>query len=357
MTLIIAEAGVNHNGDEDLAVKLIDTAYISGADIVKFQTFNSKKLATNEAKQAEYQLTSFGKQASQLDMLSRLELSYGAHRRLVDYCSSLGIEFMSSAFDSESLDFLVSDLKLTRLKIASGELTNAPFLLEHAKTQCDLIVSTGMATLAEIETALGVLAFGYTTSAETLPTPEAFAMAYASEAGQRALKAKVILLHCTTEYPAPVDEVNLGAMNTLTSAFGLCAGYSDHTEGISIAIAATACGAVIIEKHFTLDRNLEGPDHKASLEPDELTAMIKGIRQVELALGDGIKRITLSEMKNKEVARKSIVAECDIAEGEIFTTNNIAIKRPGTGKSPYLYWEVLGSHATRALVAGELLDE
>ena len=357
MTLIIAEAGVNHNGDEGLAIKLIDAAYNAGADIVKFQTFSAKKLATSKAKKAKYQLANIGEQESQLDMLSRLELSYEAHHRLMHYCSSLGIELFSTAFDSESLNFLVNDLKLTRLKIASGELTNAPLLLEHAKTQCDLILSTGMASLAEIEAALGVVAFGYTASAETPPTLEAFSIAYASEAGQRALKEKVILLHCTTEYPAPISEVNLRAMKTIARAFGLPAGYSDHTAGINIAIAAVACGAVIIEKHFTLDRNLEGPDHKASLEPDELKAMVDAIRQVELALGNGIKRPTQSEIGNKEVARKSIVAVCDIRKGDTFSPDNIAIKRPGTGKSPYLYWDVLGGQASRAIKAGEVLDE
>lgn len=357
MTLIIAEAGVNHNGDEGLAIKLIDAAHNAGADIVKFQTFSAKKLVTNEAKQAKYQLANAGRQESQLDMLSRLELSAEAHHRLMNYCSSLGIEFLSTAFDSESLNFLVKDLKLTRLKIASGEITNAPFVLEHAKSQCDLIISTGMASLAEIEAALGVVAFGYTASAETPPTQEAFSIAYASEEGQRALREKVVLLHCTTEYPAPMKEVNLRAIDTIAGAFGLPAGYSDHTVGINIAVAAAACGAVVIEKHFTLDRSFEGPDHKASLEFDELKAMVDAIRQVEVAMGDGIKRPTESEIGNKEVARKSIVAACDIRKGDIFSADNISIKRPGTGKSPYLYWDVLGSQASRALKAGEALDE
>lgn len=357
MTLIIAEAGVNHNGDYNLATKLVDAAHIAGADIVKFQTFTTKKLVTNNAQQAKYQSVNSGKKESQFDMLSRLELSYKDHHRLIAHCKKMDIEFLSTAFDSESLNFLVHDLKLSRLKIASGELTNAPLVLEHARTQCELIVSTGMASISEIETALGVIAFGYTASPKIIPSPAAFSAAYASEAGQRALKDKVTLLHCTTEYPAPIDEVNLHAMNTLQSTFGLVSGYSDHTSGINIPIAATALGAVIIEKHFTLDRNLEGPDHKASLEPNELKAMISAIREVELALGDGIKRPTYSEIKNIGVARKSIVAICDIRKGEIFSVENIAIKRPGTGKSPYLYWDVLGTQAKQDLKAGELLDE
>ena len=357
MTLIIAEAGVNHNGDEKLAIKLVDAAYRSGADIVKFQTFKAKKLVTINAKQATYQTVNTGKQESQMDMLGRLELSYESHHRLVAHCSKLGIEFLSTAFDSESLEFLVNDLKLTRLKIASGELTNAPLVLQHARTGCDLIVSTGMATLSEVEAALGVIAFGYTVSVDVMPSIEAFADAYASDAGQGALKNKVTLLHCTTEYPAPMNEINLHAMNTLASAFRLAAGYSDHSAGINIPVAAVACGAVMIEKHFTLDKTMEGPDHKASLDPAELKAMVSAIRQVESAMGDGVKRPTHSEVKNKLVARKSLVAAYDIDKGEIFTQDNVLIKRPGTGKSPYLYWEVLGTTASRHLMAGEVLDE
>jgi N-acetylneuraminate synthase len=357
VTLIIAEAGVNHNGDEKLAIKLIDAAYNSGADIVKFQTFKAMKLVTKSAKQAAYQTVNSGKQESQMDMLVRLELSYEAHHRLVAHCSKLGIEFLSTAFDSESLEFLVNDLKLKRLKIASGELTNAPLVLRHARTGCDLIVSTGMATLSEIEAALGVIAFGYTAPANIMPSIDAFANAYASDAGQSALKNKVTLLHCTTEYPAPINEVNLKAMNTLANTFKLAAGYSDHSAGINIPIAAVACGAIMIEKHFTLDKAMEGPDHKASLEPIELEAMVRAIRQVESSLGDGVKRPTHSEVKNKLVARKSLVAACDIDKGELFTRDNVAIKRPGTGKSPYLYWDVLGTAAKRHLIAGEVIDE
>ncbi|QYJ95148.1 N-acetylneuraminate synthase [Shewanella spartinae] len=357
MTLIIAEAGVNHNGDEELAFKLVDAAHQAGADIVKFQTFKAKKLVTEQAKQADYQVVNTQKQESQLAMLSRLELSYAAHHQLVKHCESLGIEFLSTAFDSESLDFLVNDLGLTRLKLPSGELTNAPLVLEHARTGCDLIVSTGMATLAEIEMALGVIAFGYTEADHVAPSVLAFQQAYASNEGQKALKEKVTILHCTTEYPAPMAEINLKAMDTLGKAFDLPAGYSDHSEGITIPIAAVARGAVLIEKHFTLDKNMEGPDHKASLEPDELTAMVKAIRQVELALGSAVKSPTVSEVKNKAVARKSLVASQAIQAGDDFSSDNVTIKRPGNGMSPYQYWEMLERKASRAYQAGDLIIE
>lgn len=357
MTLIIAEAGVNHNGDEALAFQLVDAAHQAGADIVKFQTFKAKNLVTEQAKQADYQVANTQKQESQLAMLSRLELSYAAHHQLVKHCQSLGIEFLSTAFDSESLDFLVNDLGLKRLKLPSGELTNAPLVLEHARTGCDLIVSTGMATLAEIEMALGVIAFGYTAADNAEPSVLAFQQAYASEAGQKALKEKVTILHCTTEYPAPMAEINLRAMDTLGKAFDLPAGYSDHSEGITIPIAAVARGAVLIEKHFTLDKNMEGPDHKASLEPDELTAMVKAIRQVEVALGTAVKSPTVSEVKNKAVARKSLVASQVIRAGESFSADNLTIKRPGSGMSPYQYWGMLERSASRDYQVGDLILE
>jgi N-acetylneuraminate synthase len=357
MTLIIAEAGVNHNGDEKLAFELVEAAYKAGADIVKFQTFKAKNLVTAQAAQAEYQVANTKRQESQLEMLSRLELSWDAHHKLIEHCNRLGIEFLSTAFDSESLAFLINELGIKRLKLPSGELTNAPLVLEHARTGCDIIVSTGMATLSEIESALGVIAFGYTASEESVPSTEAFQQAYASEAGQKALKEKVVILHCTTEYPAPMEEINLRAMDTLHQAFSLPAGYSDHSEGITIPIAAVARGALVIEKHFTLDKTMEGPDHKASLEPHELSAMITAIRQVEKALGHPIKAPTVSEIKNKSVARKSLVAARAIVPGEKFTSENIAIKRPGTGMSPYLYWEIQGKTASREYKAGELIGE
>jgi N-acetylneuraminate synthase len=357
MTLIIAEAGVNHNGDEQLAFKLVDAAYQAGADIVKFQTFKAKSLVTENAMQADYQVTNTGKKETQLAMLSRLELSYDVHQKLVDYCNKLGIEFLSTAFDSVSLDFLVNELGLTRLKIPSGEITNAPLVLEHARTGCDLIISTGMATLADIEAVLGVVAFGYTMPNDAIPSTDAFQDAYFSELGKKALKDKVTILHCTTEYPAPLVDINLRAMDTLLSAFGLPVGYSDHSEGVVVPIAAVARGAILIEKHFTLDKNMEGPDHKASLDPLELKSMVDGIRAVELTLGDGIKGPRPSEIKNKAAARKSIVAIRAIAAGTEITADDIAIKRPGNGISPYSYWKMLGKVAHVDYQAGDLILE
>ena len=357
MTLIIAEAGVNHNGNEQLAFQLVDAAYAAGANIVKFQTFKAKNLVTAQALQAEYQVTNTGKQESQLAMLSRLELSYDAHHQLVAYCNKLGIEFLSTAFDSESLDFLVNDLGLTRLKIPSGEITNAPLVLQHARTGCDLIVSTGMATLADIEAVLGVIAFGYTAAKNAMPSIEAFQAAYFSAEGKAALKQKVTVLHCTTEYPAPLADINLRAMDTIAAAFGLAIGYSDHSEGIWVPVAAVARGAGLIEKHFTLDKNMEGPDHKASLDPVELKAMVDAIRAIELTLGDGIKGPRPSEIKNKAAARKSIVAARDIAIGTVLCEQDLAIKRPGTGDSPYKYWAIQGKAASRSYKAGDLILE
>lgn len=356
MVKIIAEAGVNHNGSKELAFKLIDAAHVAGVDVVKFQTFKAKNLVTKTAKQADYQTQNTGISESQLDMLSRLELDYDVHHELVSYCEKLGIEFLSTAFDQESLDFLVSDLKLKTLKIPSGELTNAPFVLKHAQTGCDLIVSTGMATLAEVEAALSVIAFGLTNTTDVKPCEEVFAKAYASKEGQETLKSKVTILHCTTEYPAPIAEVNLRSMKTLEHAFGLVTGYSDHTAGITIPIAATALGAKLIEKHFTLDKTLPGPDHKASLDPFELKAMVQGIRDTELSLGSSIKTPQVSEIENKKVARKSLVSAKDIKAGELFTEENLTSKRPGTGLSPYLYWSLLGKPAKQDYYEGQPIN-
>ena len=355
MALIIAEAGVNHNGDESLALRLIDAAVEAGADIVKFQTFKSTKLVTSSATQADYQVINTKKKESQLAMLSRLELSHEFHYELVKYCNKFDIEFLSTAFDSESLNFLVNDLKLQKLKISSGDLTNAPFLLEHARTGCNLIISSGMSTLAEIEMALGVIAFGYVRKKTDTPSIQAFEEAYCSDIGQKMLKDKVTILHCTTEYPAPVKDINLKAMKTLNNAFKISVGYSDHSAGIHIPIAAAALGAQVIEKHFTLDKNMQGPDHKASLEPEELAEMVKGIRDIELSLGNGLKAPRPSESKNKIVARKSLVAAKPIKIGDIYSSDNLTIKRPGNGSSPFLYWELLGKEALSNHDEGEVI--
>lgn len=356
MTLIIAEAGVNHNGSDDLAYSLVDAAHQAGADIVKFQTFKAKNLVTEDAQQAEYQITNSGQKESQYSMLKRLELSYETHHKLVKYCNNLGIEFLSTAFDSESLSFLVDDLGLTRLKLPSGEITNAPLVLEHARTGCDLIVSTGMATLSEIEQVLSIIAFGYVNSNDN-PTEEALQAAYFSEQGKRLLKEKVTLLHCTTEYPAPFKDINLNAMDTMKDAFKLAVGYSDHSEGIIVPVAAVAKGAILIEKHFTVDKSLPGPDHKASLDQQELKTMVDGIRTVEKVLGDGIKGPRPSEVKNKSVARKSLVAKSAIEVGELFSENNLTVMRPGSGINPNKYWYFLNKTSGKSYQAGDLIDE
>ena len=359
--LIIAEAGVNHNGDESKALALVDAAVLAGVDIVKFQTFKAESLVTATADQASYQSENIGKVESQLQMLERLELSYAAHKRVKAYCDTCGITYLSTAFDDESLTFLVEDLKLTQLKIPSGELTNTPFVLAHALSGCQLILSTGMATLNEVKSALEVIAFGLLQFAgkmlDSKPNTATFNQAFNSELGQKLLREQVTLLHCSTEYPTPAHHVNLLAMDTLKNSFSLAIGYSDHSQGITIPIAAVARGAQVIEKHFTLDRNLPGPDHRASLEPNELTAMVKAIRDVESAFGDGIKQPSAVELENMIAARKSLVAAKDIEQGDLLTIDNLAIKRPGNGMSPDKYWTLLGKTATRSYQIGELLHE
>jgi N-acetylneuraminate synthase len=354
-TFIIAEAGVNHNGSLDTALQLIDAAVNAGADAVKFQTFKGEKLVSRFASKAEYQTRNTDNAESQLEMIKKLELDEKQHMVLAKYCQKCGIEFMSTPFDLDSVDFLANTVNVARLKIPSGEITNGPILLSFAQTGKPLILSTGMSTLDEVETALRVLAFGFINSGEK-PSMEGFKKAYSSNEGQAFLKEKVSLLHCTSEYPAPFDEVNLKAMDTLKNKFSLPVGYSDHTMGIAVPIAAVARGALIIEKHFTLDRNLPGPDHKASLEPDELQQMVNSIRQIELALGNGIKQPSASELKNKDVARKSLVAIKDIKRGDLFLEDSIAAKRPGNGISPVYYWNILGKVATRDFSKDELVE-
>lgn len=352
-TYIIAEAGVNHNGSIDMARKLIDVAARSGADAVKFQTFRAERLVSKTAQKAEYQKQTTGSEESQFEMIKKLELDVDTHRLLQQHCLECGIEFLSTPFDHESVD-LLAGLGVSRLKVPSGELTNAPLLLKIARAGLPVIVSTGMATLGEVEQALAVIAFGFVRGEGA--SLAAFAEAYASAEGQQALRERVSLLHCTTEYPAPVADINLRAMDTLHAAFGLPVGYSDHTEGIAIPVAAVARGAQIVEKHFTLDRTLPGPDHKASLEPAELTAMVRSVREVEQALGSGLKAPAASEQKNISVARRSLVAVQPIAEGEVFTEENLAARRPGSGLSPMLYWQVLGTRARRAYAEDEQLS-
>ena len=357
MTLIIAEAGVNHNGNSKTALKLVQAAHQAGADIIKFQTFIADQLVTANANRAKYQIKNIGGEQSQLQMLRQLELSSELHHQINNECKSLGIEFLSTAFDVESLKFLTEEIGLKRLKIASGEITNAPFVLEHAKVGVDIILSTGMATLADIENSLGVIAYGLTEGKNTVPKNTNFLKAYSSHTGQQALKEKVTLLHCTTEYPTPPNEVNLNIMNTLSSSFDLPVGFSDHTMGNEIALAAVAKGATIVEKHFTLNKDAAGPDHKASIEPQELTEMVKSIRKIETSLGQKVKFPTTSEFENRSVVRKSIVSAQKIKKGEPFSELNIAIKRPGNGISPYYYWDLIGKISTTDYEIGDLISE
>lgn len=328
-TLIIAEAGVNHNGSLEFAKKLAFTAKNCGADIVKFQTAKLDALVSKHAYMAEYQKKNIGKEMSQRDMLRKLLLTYDEFTELAAYCREIDICFLSTPFDMESIDFL-EELGCSIWKIPSGEITNYPYLVEIAKTGKEVILSTGMSTLQEVDDALAVL----------------------RENGA----GKITLLHCTTNYPTPMQDVNLNAMLTLRDKCGCAVGYSDHTRGIEVPIAAVALGAEVIEKHFTLDRNMEGPDHKASLEPDELEAMVKAIRNIETALGDGIKAPSESEKANIAVARKSIVAARTIEEGELFSGENITTKRPGTGLNPMLWDRVIGRAATRKYEEDELIE-
>ena len=329
--LIIAEAGVNHNGDLDLAHQLIDVAAQAGADMVKFQTFSADRLVTTHAGKAEYQIKATGADESQHAMIRRLELTRDMHVELIAHCHSRGIQFFSTGFDMESIDMLM-ELGLDRFKIPSGEINNLPYLRHIGRYGKPVILSTGMAILGEIESALDVLV----------------------RAGVP--RNCITVLHCNTEYPTPMNDVNLRAMLSIRDAFGVAIGYSDHTSGIEVPIAAAALGATVIEKHFTLDRNLPGPDHAASLEPNELTAMVSAIRNIEAALGDGVKRPSISETKNKPIARKSLVAACTIRSGEIFSETNVATKRPGTGLSPMRWDEVLGRKAPRDFERDDLIE-
>lgn len=319
-TFIIAEAGVNHNGDINLAFELVEKAKEVGADCVKFQTFVTDEETSKNAEKAEYQKITSGSTETQYEMSKRLELSFEQFIEIKKHCDRIGITFLSTAFDFSSIKFL-NKIEMPFWKIPSSEVTNLPYLEEIGKTKKSVVLSTGMSSMQEIDDAIEILRKSGTPS--------------------------ITLLHCTTEYPAPLDEVNLNAMITLKNYFNVEVGYSDHTDGIAVPIAAVALGASIIEKHFTLDKSLPGPDHKASLNPKELKLMIDEIRKVELSLGDGIKTPTPSELKNMKVARKSIVAKTRINKGDLFTVNNITVKRPGTGISPMRWYQILGMRALR----------
>jgi N,N'-diacetyllegionaminate synthase len=329
-TIIIAEAGVNHNGSIELAKKLIDAAVVAGVDYVKFQTFHANLLVSKSAQKAEYQKANGQKEESQLEMLKKLELSWDDHLELIQYCKSNDIQFFSTAFDLASLD-LLNELGFKLYKIPSGEITNLPYLRKVAKLADEVILSTGMCTLEEIEEAIQVLIRG------------------------GILLENICVLHCNTEYPTPMKDVNLLAMNEIGRKFQVKVGYSDHTLGIEIPIAAMALGAKVIEKHFTLDRNMEGPDHQASLEPAELKDMVSAIRNIELAMGTGVKKPSESEMKNMAIARKSIHLKRNMQKGDLITEDDLDMLRPGNGISPMRMEEFVGKICSHDITAGQLL--
>jgi len=355
-TFVIAEAGVNHNGSVEMARDLIEVAAEAGANAVKFQTFKTEEQITENAPKADYQQETTDPEESQADMLRALELSPEQHHTIAEHCAVHDIQFLSTPFDAQSARFLVDEFDVPRIKTGSGELTNGPLLLDIARLGRPVILSTGMGTLGEVEQALAVLTYGYTHDGERLPTVTDLQRAFASEEGQRALEAHVTILHCITEYPAPVEMANLRAMDTLAQAFDLPVGLSDHTEGIAVPIAAVARGATLVEKHFTLDRSLPGPDHEASLEPDELRDMVQGIRDVESALGDSVKAPSGPEWKNRPVARKSLVATQPIEKGETFREENLGVKRPGDGLSPMKYWNLVGKTSSSNYKKGQKID-
>jgi N,N'-diacetyllegionaminate synthase len=329
--IIIAEAGVNHNGSFDLARQMIVVAKEAGANYIKFQTAVPELVISKYARKADYQVTNTGTNESQLDMCRKIHLPLSDYKLLNEICNQLGIKFLSTPFDLQSIDIL-ADLRMDYMKIPSGEITNLPYLRKIAQLHIPVILSTGISRIGEIEDALDIL----------------------MQAGLS--KDQIILLHCNTEYPTPYSDVNLRVMQTLSRCFGIIVGYSDHTKGIEVPIAAVALGAKVIEKHFTLDKNLPGPDHVASLDPEELKNMVLGIRHIEAALGSPVKRVTASEEKNIHVARKSIVAASDIVAGEILNENNIAVKRPGTGISPMLWDDVIGRSAVKDFRHDELIE-
>ena len=322
---IIAEAGVNHNGSLELAKLMVDKSVEAGVDCIKFQTFKSENLVNKDAKKAEYQINNTGSDDSQYSMLKKLELSYSDFSELKSYCDEKGIMFLSTPFDLESIDFL-ANLGMKIFKVPSGEITNLPYLRKINSYKREVILSTGMANLEEIHDALNILK-----------------------------DCKVTLLHCTTEYPCPYDSVNMNAMLTIRDKFNLPVGYSDHTRGIEIPVMAVAMGAKVIEKHFTLDKTMDGPDHKASLEPDELKKMVSFVRNVEKAFGTGVKEPQEAEKKNIAIARKSIVAKCDIKKGDIFTEENLTCKRPASGISPMKWDEIIGTRAIKDYAEDELI--
>ncbi|MBO6788910.1 MAG: N-acetylneuraminate synthase [Dinoroseobacter sp.] len=352
-TTVIAEAGVNHNGEIEMALELVDAAAEAGANVVKFQTFKATDLVSKSAQKADYQKRSADGD-SQLDMLRKLELDAADHKKIIQHCQKRGIRFLSSPFDGSSLELLISEFGLRDIKLGSGELTNGPLLLDVARTGANVLLSTGMSSLSEVEEALGVLAFGMSTDASPRSRSD-FLMSLTNQGAWTTLQQKVTLLHCTSDYPASPEDTNLAAMDTLKQAFGLAVGYSDHTVGNEISFAAVARGASVIEKHFTLDRSLPGPDHAASLEPDELRDLVQGIHKVEQAIGSCRKQPTEIELETRKVARKSLHAARNISKGQTLAAGDLSSLRPGDGVSPMEYWDLLTRPAEDDVEAGAKL--
>lgn len=353
---IIAEVGVNHNGSLKLAKELVLVAKEAGADAVKFQTFKAENLVTKEARQADYQVENLGEATSQYAMLKKLELTFDEFVELHAFCKEQNIAFLSTPFDFESVDFLLDQLAMPTVKIPSGELTNAPFIHYIATKQRPLILSTGMAIVEEIHEALAFIAYGLAYPQQTVNIAEVQEF-YKMPAAKELLQKYVTVLHCTTQYPAPISSINLKAMNEMRETFQVPIGFSDHSEGIVIPIGAAAMGATVIEKHFTLDKKMEGPDHVASLNPKELKAMVQGIREIEEALGDGVKEPTAVELQNRQPARKSLVAKKAIQAGEVFSHTNLTVKRPGNGIAPSQYWVYIGKAASKSYAEDAMIDE
>lgn len=355
--MIIAEIGVNHNGSYKLAEEMIKKAADSKADTVKFQIFIPELVATKTVQKANYQKKNDLDVEHQLGMLSKLSLTFDEHARLAKLTKGLGLGYMSTAFDFQSLAFLVEDIGVKTLKVPSGEITNAPFLLRHAQTGLDIILSTGMSDLADIENALGVIAYGYQNSKKQNPSFLDLKRAYTSKSGQALLDEKVTILHCTSEYPASIENVNLLSMQSIASCFGKSVGYSDHTLSLSVPVVATTLGAKVIEKHFTVDRALKGPDQPSSLEPDEFKKMVELISEAKICLGSSVKSPTEEELLNQQISRKFIAAAADIKKGEKLNNENIELIRAGAGLSPMLYWQILNKSASKPYKKGEPIIE
>lgn len=353
---IIAEAGVNHNGSLELAFALVDAAIQAGADAVKFQTFKTENLVTKKAKQAAYQSKNMGKETSQFEMLKKLELSFSEFVQLKLYCDEKKIEFLSTPFDLESVDFLVDELGIKTIKIPSGEITNAPFTHYISTKRKPIILSTGMATMEDIHETLSFVAYGLAYPDKKVDI-EMVSQFYHTPDAKKLLKEYVTVLHCTTEYPTPYTDINLRAMDYLKNELQVSVGLSDHSEGTYIPIAAVARGAEVIEKHFTISKMLPGPDHRASLEPEELTEMVNAIRVIEQSFGNEFKKPTAVEETNKNAARKSLVAAKQIKAGEVFSVDNLTVKRPGNGMAPSQYWSLLGKRASKSYEEDGLIHE